>query len=278
LREGMAKELLKSNQLLPIETVINRLSQKLHDELGFDSTLAQWAVESWALALGVKFNSAAIALSPDKGKADKGIVGMGLPQVATPIMPVDLATALQQIKQQPINQAAALQQIKQQPAQSRASQAIIDQFKGWQKIGLQGEKLAVDSLQWAAVIDEKTKLMWAINPNKTADFPNPKEKMTWDEAPAWAKYVNRSGWCGYKDWRLPTIDEIKTLLTKEKQGDVFICVDVFTDINTKYYWVWSSSPVASNKSSAWIVHFGNGNGYHLNKSDNDYVRLVRSSQ
>ena len=72
LREGMAKELLKSNQLLPIETVINRLSQKLHDELGFDSTLAQWAVESWALALGVKFNSAAITPSSEKGKAGKG--------------------------------------------------------------------------------------------------------------------------------------------------------------------------------------------------------------
>ena len=54
LREGVAKELLKPNQLLPLETVISRLSHKLHDELGFDSALAQWAVESWALVLGVK--------------------------------------------------------------------------------------------------------------------------------------------------------------------------------------------------------------------------------
>ena len=122
LREGIAKELLKPNQLLPIETVLSRLSHKLHDELGFEIGLAQWAVESWALALGVKFNSVVIAPSPDKGKA-----GMGLPQSVTPIMPVN-----------------------------QYSQAIIDPFKGWQKIGLNGEKLAVDAPQWAAVVDEKT--------------------------------------------------------------------------------------------------------------------------
>ena len=259
LREGVAKELLKPNQLLPMETVISRLSQKLYDELGFDIGLAQWAVESWALALGVKFNSVAIAPSPDKGKA-----GMGSPQVATPTTS--------------INHTAALQQIKQQQTPSRASQAIINQFKGWQKIGLQGEVLAVDAPQWAAVVDEKTKLMWAINPSKTADFPNPKEKMTWYEAQEWVKQVNRRGWCDHSNWRLPTIEELKTLLTKEKQGDVFICVDVFTDINTAYYWVWSSSPVANNSNYAWIVGFNAGNDYYNVKYYGSYVRLVRSSQ
>ena len=258
LREGVAKELLKPNQLLPLETVISRLSHKLHDELGFDSALAQWAVESWALVLGVKFNSVVIVPSADKGKA-----GMGSPQIATPIMPID--------------QAAALQQIKQQQAQSSASQAIIDQFKGWQKIGLKSEKLAVDAHQWAAVVDENTKLMWAINPSKTANFPNPKEKMTWDEAQAWAKYANRSSWCGYNNWRLPTIDELKTLLLPNKHSDLFICADIFTDINQKYYSVWSSSPVASDRYSAWFVGFYYGGDSNYYKYANYYVRLVRTA-
>ena len=217
-------------------------------------------MESWAFTLGIKFNSIAIAPSPDKGKT-----GMGSPQIATPIMPID--------------QAAALQQIKQQQAQSSASQAIIDQFKGWQKIGLKSEKLAVDAHQWAAVVDENTKLMWAINPSKTANFPNPKERMAWDEAQAWVKHVNRSGWCGYNNWRLPTIDELKTLLLPKKHTSLFIREDVFADINTtRYYWVWSSSPVVSNSDDAWIVDFGCGNDDYGNKSNSLYVRLVRSSQ
>ena len=244
LREGVAKELLKPNQLLPMETVLSRLSHKLHDELGFEIGLAQWAVESWALALGVKFNSVVIAPSPDKGKA-----GMGLPQSVTPIMPVN-----------------------------QYSQAIIDPFKGWQKIGLNGEKLAVDAPQWAAVVDEKTKLMWAINPSKTADFPNPKSNMTWNGAQEWAKYANRRGWCGYKNWRLPTIDELKTLLLPQKHKSLFIREDVFVDICDTSYRVWSSSLYAFNTSGAWVVGFGYGNGYYDDKYVNGYVRLVRSSQ
>jgi len=256
LREGVAKELLKLNQLLPIETVISRLSQKLYDELGFDGDLAQWAVDSWAFALGIKFNSATITRSSNKWKA-----GMGSPQIVTPTTP--------------INHAAALQQIKQQQAQSRVSQAIINQFKGWQKIGLHGEKLAVDASQWAAVIDEKTNLMWAVNSSKTADFPNPKEAMTWDEAQAWAKYANRSGWCGYNNWRLATIDELKTLLLPKKYMSLFIREDVFIDINTNSYRAWSSSHVAGG---AWFAGFNYGDSYGGIKSYSLFVRLVRSSQ
>ena len=243
LREGVAKELLKPNQLLPMETVISRLSHKLHDELGFEIGLAQWAVESWTFALGIKFNSTVIAHSPDMGK-----VGMGS-QVAAPIMHVN------------------------QP-----SQAMIDQFKGWQKIGSQGEKLAVDAPQWAAVVDEKTKLMWAINPSKMANFPNPKKEMTWDKAQTWAEHVNTQGWCGCTNWRLPTIDELKSLITKEEQDDLTICTNIFADINTKNYWVWSSSLVTYDSSYAWLVYFGNGYGSNDYKGNSNHVRLVRSVQ
>ncbi len=253
LREGVAKELLKRNQLLPIENIFCLMVQRLDENLGIAQHHAQWAVESWALALGVKFNTTSNAPSSKSG--------VGSPRTA-----------------KPINHATALQQIKQQQVQNHASQAVINQFKGWQKIGLQGESLAVDALEWAAAIDEKTKLMWAINPNKTTDFPNPKKRMTWNDAMAWVSHVNKTGWCGYSNWRLPTIDELKILITKKKQGDLFIRVDVFTDINTNIYWVWSSSPVANNSNYAWFVNFYNGYDNDHLKSYSYYVRLVRSSQ
>lgn len=279
LREGVAKELLKPNQLLPIEMVISRLSQKLYDELGFDSGLAQWAVESWALALGVKFNSAAITPSSEKGKA-----GKGSPQIATPTIPV--------------GHAAALQQIKQQQAQSRASQAIIDQFKGWQKIGLQGEKLAVDAPQWAAVIDEKTNLMWVITPithDEMILFPNPAgiKIPSSDDLQVWTEFVNEEGWCGYFDWRIPTIDELGTIWRSRRYRSLHIREDVFTDIvYERFYLVWSSSESAVdyNYDGAGLVWnlggilalffddaFENGEYDAEYDGKEAYIRLVRSA-
>ena len=101
-----------------------------------------------------------------------------------------------------------------------------DMENHWQKIGLHGELLAIDVPQWSAVIDKKTQLMWAINTSKTANFPNPKNEITWDDAQVWVTQVNKSGWCGFADWRLPTIDEQKTCLQK-LSSVVCILINVF---------------------------------------------------
>jgi hypothetical protein len=146
----------------------------------------------------------------------------------------------------------------------------------WQKIGLQGEELAIDDTQWTGVIDAKTKLMWAVNSSKKTEFPNPNKKLTWDETIAWISHVNTQGWCGYHNWRLPSIYELKTLLTKAKQPRFFIQEDIFNDIKEQMYLycVWSSSSCDN-----WIggVRFDNSNAnYYLEYHHSAYIRLVRS--
>ena len=51
-------------------------------------------------------------------------------------------------------------------------------------------------MQGNGQVDEKNKLMWAINPSKTADFPNPQEMKKWSEAKQWVDYVNKEKWWG----------------------------------------------------------------------------------
>lgn len=277
LGDGAVKKLSQPSSLMTSENLIAQLVQSLDENWGIASHHAQWAVESWALVLGIQFKSGAIT--------DKGTVGTGLPkstvQTNTPqpkaVQPTaDHAAAFEQLKQQ---KALAEQQKIQTKAQKEAQKAQ----KNWQKIGHHGELVDFDAPHWAAAIDKKTQLMWAINPSKTANFPNPSEEMNWDDAMAWAEYVSTQGWCGYYDWRLPTIDELKTLLTKHQQPTLYFNENIFNDIDLNLdidlYWVWSSSSVADNPECAWFAIFDYGydnyKDYHNKTYRYYYVRLVR---
>jgi hypothetical protein len=53
LKNGVAAELLKSQNTVPKEVILARLIKRLHDDLGIAEEAAEWTVKSWALALGV---------------------------------------------------------------------------------------------------------------------------------------------------------------------------------------------------------------------------------
>lgn len=56
LKEGVAADLLSSQKSIPIEIVLARLTQRLQKDLYLSEEAARWAVESWALALGIIAN------------------------------------------------------------------------------------------------------------------------------------------------------------------------------------------------------------------------------
>jgi hypothetical protein len=53
LENRVATELLNASAGVPEVVLLSRLSKRLEDELGLAETAAKWAVETWALALGV---------------------------------------------------------------------------------------------------------------------------------------------------------------------------------------------------------------------------------
>ena len=84
--------------------------------------------------------------------------------------------------------------------------------------------------------------------------------MTWDSAKKLPRLVNEKGWCGHKDWRLPTRDELATLLVLASHRPavqvLHIWTDVFPDIPADGYSVWTSSPYACNGSN--VRYYGGG--------------------
>ena len=89
--------------------------------------------------------------------------------------------------------------------------------------------------------------------------------------------VNATNLCGYSDWRLPTADELQSIVDYgvASPGPT---VDAIWFPNTQGNVFWSSSPSVGGPAFAWYVYFGNGfvsNGY---RNGSVYVRLVRAGQ
>lgn len=143
--------------------------------------------------------------------------------------------------------------------------------------------------------------------------PKTAETMDWLSALNYCeKKLNDSNKCGYSDWHLPTIDELKTLLkwrrdSQCKVSDTDNCLS-FTDCWTcsscchdctlggggecnysSYYYdgrfsklgdsgsLWSSSVPTEYTHSAWTVNFNAAQVYNKSKSNKTevYVRCVR---
>ncbi|MCP4105134.1 MAG: DUF1566 domain-containing protein, partial [Desulfobacteraceae bacterium] len=97
--------------------------------------------------------------------------------------------------------------------------------------------------------------------------------INYKQAQKYIQELNSNRFAGYDDWRLPTIDELISLLEPEKKsGDLYI--DPIFD--TKQRWCWSSDIESS--SVAWGVYFSFGNVDLYNLYNYYYVRGVRPRQ
>ncbi len=89
-----------------------------------------------------------------------------------------------------------------------------------------------------------------------------------------AEYNRQGGYGGHRDWRVPTIDELSTLIDK---GTLIPATDRGTFPET-LGWFWSSSPGARYASGALLVGFDGGGVHFYGKDYAGYVRLVRGGQ
>ncbi len=82
----------------------------------------------------------------------------------------------------------------------------------------------------------------------------------------------------YGDWRLPTIDELKTLMIEGKAGYNSPAGVFFKPIIGRWGECWSASPCAFAGGFALVVDFDLGYSDYDLKYDYAFVRAVRDGQ
>lgn len=107
------------------------------------------------------------------------------------------------------------------------------------------------------VKDTETGLEW------TKEYATNK---TWQQALDYCETLNYGD---YSDWRLPNIEELKTLI----DDTIYSPASTFPGMPSSLF--WSSSSLVNYTYLAWYVNFGNGYVGSYNKTDNRYARCVR---
>lgn len=122
------------------------------------------------------------------------------------------------------------------------------------------------------ITDNMTGLMWLKNAN------NAGATKTWSSALTYIAGLNSgtySGNCGYTDWKLPTVNELETLLNYSQSAPYsWLNGQGFSNVQNNRY--WSGTTYAPSTEYAWDILMGSGgNITGFNKTTGVYVWPVR---
>ena len=149
------------------------------------------------------------------------------------------------------------------------------------KFDAQGNILLDSASTYSMVQDNVTRLIWEVkqdldlaqNYRNAHDADN---TYTWDDTGEFINSLNRAGYGGFSDWRLPTIMELSQLVDAGNDH-ISITTDFFSLLSSRY---WSSTTCNDVMFSmnAWIVNFKTGEVLLNAKGDRNHVCAVRSER
>ena len=123
------------------------------------------------------------------------------------------------------------------------------------------------------VVDKATGLMWHQNGSDSS--------MRYKTVKKWIRKLNKRGYAGYQDWRLPTVEEAASLLEPSKKnkeydvdlGRTILYIDPFFSGELM---IWTGDECEDGSEAAWGVSFYHGGVSWDSLYGGNAVRPVRS--
>jgi hypothetical protein len=163
------------------------------------------------------------------------------------------------------------------------------------KLSDEGIKLYIDDTEWSCVLDEDSSLIWEVK-NDEEGIQYKMSTYTWFDGKTgeesgkysrncfWGKgcntnayvdAINKQHLCSFDDWRLPSRNELETLVNYYGESDILVDLRFFPNTQSTTYWTSVSLP--NSPSLAYEVPFFIGGSIVRDKSIDTHTRLVRSA-
>lgn len=173
------------------------------------------------------------------------------------------------------------------------------------KLDALGDEIDFSETAWSCVRDNVTGLVWEVKTTDSAlhdinhtyswvpDLTDPTLLNNGDscsitncDTASFVQAVNVEGLCGFFDWRLPTHNELMSIMDFGNRDGARIDGDFFPNNSpntTTTTWYWTSVQNADGTDgetiqNSWGIDFSSGNDNFLLKSTENYVRLVRAGR
>lgn len=181
------------------------------------------------------------------------------------------------------------------------------------RLNQNGDELDQNTADWRCVRDNITGLIWENKTGIPGDLHDAEQLFTWYSfgdnggfegdlnagstacnlsseecnTQAYVDAVNAQGLCGFFDWRLPSHNELLSLVHFGKLQPPLIESEYFPDMGTTdpnvFLWYWTFVPNVDGVSdrgaqNAWAIDFNSGVDNFINKSTQARVKLVRAGR
>jgi len=121
--------------------------------------------------------------------------------------------------------------------------------------------------------DPNTNLIWQVEIEDKAYI--------WDDIQEYVNKLNDENYCGYNRWRVPTLDELQTLITensyrnfKSQNFVTYITEPLLESMYMETQSFWSSTECEEDNYFAWYVFFYGGSSFYEHKLETNYIRCV----
>jgi hypothetical protein len=131
-------------------------------------------------------------------------------------------------------------------------------------------------------LDSVTGLMWPKNfnpvPSVDAGFDQDATlndgAVTWQHALDFVAARNKQNWLGYNDWRLPNLNELRSLVDISRSAPALPYAHPFLGVQNAAY--WSSSSYEGDHTQAWYLELNAGGASVTPKTGAQYLVPVRA--